>query len=46
MGGNKMIKNISDGIQTFIIEYVISGFLKLIDDYKVLEKLGVDGDEE
>lgn len=46
MGGNKMIRNISDGIQTFITEYIISGFLKLIDDYKVLEKLGVGGDEE
>jgi hypothetical protein len=46
MGGNKMIRNISDGIQTFITEYVISGFLKLIDDYKVLEKFGVGGDEE
>ena len=45
MGGNKM-KHIADGIETFITEYVISGFLKLIDDYKVLEKLGVGGDEE
>ena len=46
MGGNKMIRNISDGIQTFITEYVISGILKLFDDYRVLEKLGVGGDEE
>ncbi len=45
MGGYEM-KNISDGIQTFITEYVISGILKLFDDYKVLEKLGVGGDEE
>lgn len=45
MGGNEM-KNISDGIQTFITEYVISGILKLFDDYKILEKLGVGGDEE
>lgn len=45
MGGYEM-KSISDGIQTFITEYVISGILKLFDDYKVLEKLGVGGDEE
>ena len=45
MGGNKM-KHLADSIQAFITECIISGFLKLVDDYKVLEKFGVGRDEE
>ena len=49
MEGNKM-KHIAESLETFMIEGVISSFLKLIDDYKVLDKLkkfGVgDGENE
>lgn len=38
MGGNKM-KHIVESLETFMTECVVSGFLKLIDDYKVLDKL-------
>ena len=45
MGGYEM-KHIVDSIETFLIESAISAFYKLIDDYKILEKLGVGGNEE
>lgn len=46
MGGGDKMKNITKSVETFITEYIISGFLKLVNDYKVLEKLGVGGNEE
>ena len=39
------MKHIVDSIETFLIESAIAAFYKLIDDYKVLEKLGVGGNE-
>ena len=45
MGGYEM-KHIVDSIETFLVESAIAAFYKLIDDYKVLEKLGVGGNEE